>query len=87
MSKKLFNHCDLTFHDIKKVDFEVRGPYLGSEVLKVNFYDAEGNQGVLVLYFDPNIKVESIGPLHKLKKIVADIGGLKLKNLMPGGKA
>lgn len=79
MSKRIISGCDLIFHSIKKVSFEVRGPYFGSEVLKVHFEDNHGDTGTLTLFYDPIVRVESISPLQKLKRIIADIGGLKLK--------
>lgn len=79
MSKKIISGCDLIFHGIKKVSFEVKGPYLGSEVLKVHFEDCFGDSGTLSLFCDPIVRVESISPLHKLKKIIADIEGIKRK--------
>lgn len=79
MSKRIISGCDLVFHGIKKVSFEVTGPYMGSEVLKVHFEDCFGDTGTLTLFHDPIVRVESVNPLKKLKRIFADIGGLKLK--------
>lgn len=79
MSKRIISGCDLNFHGIKKVSFQVRGPYMGSEVLKVHFEDCYGDIGTLTLFCDPIVRVESVNPLKKLKRIFANIGGLKLE--------
>jgi len=78
MKRTIIDNCDLTFHDIKKVSFEVTGPYMGSECLKINFQNSSGDDGVVSLFFESAVQVKNIKPLQKLKKIIADIGGIKL---------
>lgn len=79
MSKRLISSCSLSFHGIRKVSFEVRPPYLGAELLKVHFEDAHGDTGTLALFCDELVRVESIKPLQKLRKIIVNLGGINLK--------
>jgi len=81
MKKTISSNCDLTFHDIKKVSLSVDGPFNQSECLEVRFENSSKDSGVLNLFFEPRIKaeIESLEHCHKLKKIIVDIGKIRLK--------
>ena len=80
MSKTIISNCDLTFHDIKKVSLSVDGPFNQSECLEIRFENSSKDSGTLSLFFEPGIKVEleSLKPFQKLKKIIVDIGKIRL---------
>ena len=74
-------NCDLSFFDIKKVSFKATGPFNRSECLEISFQDSSGEEGKLCLFFEEGTKIEikNLKPLQKLKKIVIEIGKIRLK--------
>lgn len=80
MSKTIISNCDLNFHDIKKVSLAVEGPFNQSECLQIRFENSSKDSGTLSLFFEQGIKVEleSLNALQKLKKIIVDVGKIRL---------
>jgi len=80
MSKTISSNCDLSFHDIKKVSLRVDGPFNQSECLEIRFENSSKDSGILSLFFESGIQVEieSLKPLQKLKKIIVEVGKIRL---------
>lgn len=83
MTKTISSNCDLNFHDIEKVSLSAEGPFNRSECLQIHFENSSKDSGTLNLFFEPGIKVEIEGlkALQKLKKILVEIGKIRLKKV------
>lgn len=80
MKRSITSNCDLSFFDIKKVSLSVEGPFNQSECLQIHFENSSKDNGVLCLFFESGTKVEieSLKPLQKLKKMIVEIGKIRL---------
>lgn len=80
MNKKysILSNCHLFLHDIKKVNFSIHNPGTSSECLEILIINSDGDSGTIDLFFEPNKKLGSLKPLQKLKKIIVNLGGIKI---------
>jgi len=86
MARKIISNCNLIFHDIKSVSFQVSESLYGSELLTIYFKNGDGDSGRIDLFFKAAVEIKQTKILLKLKKILVDLGGIKLRTRRKNGK-